>query len=160
MPFNGPTSRANLLIFVTKLFEKLPLIFIIFSRELYFLRKWSSFCLSMDLVENKASLFLNGQSQNHRMQVQQKYDSWMEKVPELHNGYFYEISRFTWDQSFTYGKWVDINVWDGVMADDQLADYSNCREAVARRGNVVNRDTVWNITGLIIKQVSRSCGLN
>ena len=82
-----------------------------------------------------------------------RYDSWMEKVPELHDGYHFEISRFVWDQSPTYGTWADLNVWDSYLEDDDLAAYSDCKNVVRRRGNVINEDMVWDITGSIIKQV-------
>ena len=58
-------------------------------RELYFLRRWTSICISLDLVNNDASLYLNGENQDANKKIFQKNQSWREKVPELSKGSFY-----------------------------------------------------------------------
>ena len=111
--------------------------------------------MSIDLVNTDASLYLNGESQDDRKRIQQKYDKiWKEMIPELQNGYMFELGRYMWDQTFIFGTWLDINIWDEVLTSDKLASYSNCKDIAARRGSFVNQNSVWNITGEIIKQVT------
>ena len=106
------------------------------------------------MINNKASLYLNGEDQKSRYILKQNYSvSWMEKVPELHNGYMLEYGRYTWDKSLIFGTWVDFNMWDSLLSDDKMERYSSCREIVKRQGSLVEGNTPWDIRGEIIKQV-------
>ena len=112
-------------------------------------------CIAMDLVNNEATLYLNGENQDERKILKQNYKSWIDKVPELYNGYFLEFARYTWDSSFTFATWVDFNAWNEKLPGYQMAKFSNCKDVAHRKSSWVNGNSKWNITGSVIKQVCK-----
>ena len=117
------------------------------------MRTWTSVCISLDLVNNIATLYVNGKNQDDHKVLIQKYDSWIEKVPELHNGYILDLGRYYWDKSFVYITYLDVNAWDKTLSPTELAEYSNCKVITPRQGSLVDESTEWNITGNEIQQV-------
>ena len=109
----------------------------------------------MDLVKNVASLYLNGLNQDeHRNILKTSYDSWIEMVPELHNGYIWDLGMYYWDKSFVYVTLLDTNAWAMVLPDKDLANYSNCKNITGRKGTLFDGSTDWDITGLEIRKVT------
>ena len=48
------------------------------------------------------------------------------------------------------GKIADINVWDRVLTDEEMEKATNCMEVIPSRGNLINEDYEFEITGKLV----------
>ena len=69
------------------------------------------------------------------------------------------LGRYYYDETPLLGKILDFNMWDRVLTDQEMSNYSQCGEqeyTATPPGNLINQDTVWNITGSLISKIQLS----
>ena len=69
------------------------------------------------------------------------------------SGYNIEVGRYFYDDKPMIGQIVDINVWDQILTDEQIEKITNCTEISSARGNLVNEDFDWELTGKLVTSI-------
>ena len=100
------------------------------------------------------SLFLNGEKlpQKSRRAMALPADS--DSLPLV-----VRLGRYYYDDTPLLGKILDFNMWDRVLTEQEMSNYSQCGEqeyTATPPGNLINQDTVWNITGSLINKIQLS----
>ena len=63
------------------------------------------------------------------------------------------IGRYSFDKNPWIGYMADINAWDRTLSAEELADNTNCEHTNALNGNLINKDSVWTMTGTLTKEM-------
>ena len=71
----------------------------------------------------------------------------------MKEGYAFEFGRYFYDNKPIIGHLADINVWDTLLDKEELQKYSDCLEIVEGKGNLINMDFKFNITGSLVKEL-------
>ena len=63
------------------------------------------------------------------------------------------LGRYSFDKNPWIGFMAGINAWNKTMSAEELAHMTNCQNSTSLVGNLINEDTVWNMTGTLTKAV-------
>ena len=69
------------------------------------------------------------------------------------------LGRYYYDDTPLLGKIVDFNMWDRVLTEQEMSNYSQCGDqeyTATPPGNLINSNTLWNITGTLINKIELS----
>ena len=100
------------------------------------------------------SLFLNGEKLLQKSRKAMALPANSSSVPLV-----VRLGRYYFDETPLLGKIVDFNMWDRVLSEEEMSNYSQCGEkeyTATPPGNLINQDTVWNITGSLINKIQLS----
>ena len=125
----------------------------------HILRKWSKFCISIDTDRNIVQVALNGEVSTVLKNPQTGSDMLgrvdgdiLRKAPK-NSQTLLKLGEYAWDGNPFIGTLANINVWDMTMKTKDLQRLSDCGQTVLDQGNLVNADSVWRLTGTLLKKV-------
>ena len=61
------------------------------------------------------------------------------------------LGRYSFDKNPWIGYMAGINAWNQTVSAEELAQMTNCQNSTSLVGNLINEDTVWNMTGTLTK---------
>ena len=61
------------------------------------------------------------------------------------------LGRYSFDKNPWIGYMAGINAWNQTMSAEELSQMTNCQNSTSLVGNLINEDTVWNMTGTLTK---------
>ena len=97
------------------------------------------------------SMFLNGEKLPQKSRKAMALPADSSTLPLV-----VRLGRYYYDDTPLLGKILDFNMWDRVLTDQEMSNYSQCGEedyTATPPGNLINQDTLWNITGTLIKKI-------
>ena len=74
--------------------------------------------------------------------------------PDIKRSFRIEFGRFYFDNKPFIGKLADINVWNRILEKEEFERFSDCLNVVEGRGNMINSDFRFNITGKLITKAA------
>ena len=123
------------------------------------LRKWSKFCIAIDTKRNKVQVALNGRAsevlkdpQTGSYMLGRVDGDILRKAPQ-NSQTLLKLGEYAWDGNPFIGTMANINVWDRTMETKDLQRLSDCGQTFLDKGNLVNNDSVWKLTGTLLKRV-------
>ena len=126
------------------------------------MRKWSKFCLSLDTVKNEVQVAFNGYVSE--VMKDPKTASYMfgrvdgdvlRKAPK-NSQTVLKLGEYAWDGNPFIGMMANINVWDTTMRSEELMMLSDCAQTELAKGNLVNGDSNWRLSGTLLKKIDIS----
>ena len=111
-------------------------------------------CYSIDYDNGTMSMFLNGEKLPQKSRKAMALPANSSSLPLV-----VRLGRYYYDDTPLLGKILDFNLWDRVLTEEEMSNYSKCGEeeyTATPPGNLINQDTVWNITGSLITKIEIS----
>ena len=71
---------------------------------------------------------------------------------ELKESYAFEFGRYFYDDKPIIGQLAGINVWDRMLDKEEFQNFSACLNIVEGKGNIINKDFTFNITGTLVTE--------
>ena len=126
------------------------------------LGKWSKMCISYNFETNEAQAAFNGKvSPNNPKKDPQTLPNYKNTwdaniITEASTGseLILIVGRYAFDKNPIIGSMANINAWDRTLSVAELVEKTRCDGVDIEPGNIVNKDSSWNLTGSLIKKVS------
>ena len=116
--------------------------------------KWMAICYAIDYDNGTMEMFLNGEKLPQKSRKAMALPENSDSLPLV-----VRLGRYYYDNTPLLGKIIDFNMWDRLLTEEEMSEYTQCvdREYTATPpGNLINKDTDWNITGSLIKKMEIS----
>ena len=113
--------------------------------------KWMAICYSIDYDNGTMEMFLNGEKLPQKSRKALALPENADSLPLV-----VRLGRYYYDNTPLLGKIVDFNMWDRLLTEEEMSNYTQCVDqeySATPPGNLINPDTDWNITGGLIKKI-------
>ena len=123
------------------------------------MRKWSRFCVSYDFAKNQAQVAFNGKVSNLVENPKTMpnffgtFDANIITNASVGTQMVVVVGRYSFDKNPWIGYMAGINAWNRTMSAEELAANTNCEDTSVLVGNLINEDSVWDMTGTLTKEM-------
>ena len=124
------------------------------------LGKWSRMCISYNFELNEAQAAFNGKVsalKKNPETLPNYLNSWDANIiTKASSGseLVLIVGRYAFDKNPVIGSMANINAWDKVLSVEELEAKTRCDGEDTQPGNIVNKDSSWNITGSLVKKIT------
>ena len=124
------------------------------------LGKWSRMCISYNFDLNEAQAAFNGKVsalKKNPTTLPNYLNSWDANIiTKASSGseLVLIVGRYAFDKNPVIGSMANINAWDRVLSVEELKEKTRCDGEDTQPGNIVNKDSSWNITGSLVKKIT------
>ena len=124
------------------------------------LGKWSRMCISYNFELNEAQAAFNGKVsalKKNPTTLPNYLNSWDANIitkASSASELVLIVGRYAFDKNPVIGSMANINAWDRVLSVEELKEKTRCDGEDTQPGNIVNKDSSWNITGSLVKKIT------
>jgi hypothetical protein len=121
------------------------------------IRKWNSMCWSFDFREANHTLQIawNGQLTEVLTAAGSQELPWGWNYDRTEPGLNLTLAKY-WRGRYMIGKFVDFNLWDRRLTEDEMLKYTDCKKYHQPKGNLMNGNDTWLHNNEFIKNIEIS----
>ena len=123
------------------------------------LRKWIKICISLDFLENKAQVGLNGHlsslitNPDTKPNMKGRFDGGIITGAVPGTQTILIIGHYAFDGNPIIGTIANVNVWSRVLTPQELAEKTRTNRSVPDEGDIVNTNSSWRVSGSLVKRI-------
>ena len=123
------------------------------------IRKWAHICVVGDFINDKTTLFLNGNKINEtefkfsRSFPKDYFSEELRSSGDILTGFTVHFGRNIYDNAPIIGELMDINAWDHILDDEEMGVITDCTNLELRIGNMINMTSAFNVTGPLCEPI-------
>ena len=123
------------------------------------IRKWIKICISLDFLENKAQVGLNGHvsslitDPDTKPNMMGRFDGGIITGAVPGTQTILIIGHYAFDGNPVIGTIANVNVWSRVLTPLELAEKTRTDRSVPDQGDIVNTNSFWTVSGSLVKRI-------
>ena len=123
------------------------------------LRKWVHICFAADFRNDTVYTSVNGDPvQEQNMPFTKAWPTYFSdehrKNGSTTPSFNIRFGENPFDKNPSIGYIMDINGWDRVLTKEELVAISNCKSLQIRQGNILNNESIFNLTGELVVEAT------